>query len=108
MDALDHISHLKVRASLWAKVLWLGAVIRLPALAERVVHAVVCEIVILEVEIVKVITPWLYFLSLHDPNELWIGSLVCNKDSEGLLFPPSLCFVGCIGVEYPMLILKHL
>ena len=78
MNAPNYISNLEVGTSGRAKILGLWSIICLPPLAEWVVHPIVCKIIILEVEVIKVVTSWFDFLPLHNPDELGISPAVSH------------------------------
>ena len=86
IDALAHLSDFEVGTSLRAEVLGLRTVVGLPTLTERMRHSVVGEVVIFEVEIVKIVAARLDFLPIHDhPDQLVISLLVRDPDVHGLL-----------------------
>jgi hypothetical protein len=49
-----------------AKVFGLRPVIGLPTLTEWMIHAIICEVIIFEIKVVKVVTPWLNLLPLEN------------------------------------------
>jgi hypothetical protein len=60
------------------KVFGLWSIIRLPTLTEGMIHTVVSEIIVFKVEVVEIIDSWLYFLTMHHSNQLWLSIFVSH------------------------------
>ena len=59
-----------MRPCIMAKVFGLWSIISLPAVTEGVIHAIICEIVILEIKVVKIVSARLNLLTLQHTDQL--------------------------------------
>ncbi len=66
----DHVRDLEMRPCIMAKVFGLWSIISLPAVTEGVIHAIICEIVILEIKVVKIVSARLNLLTLQHTDQL--------------------------------------
>lgn len=82
-DSSDHIMNLKVSSGLWAEVLWLRSVVGLPPLTEGVIHPILREVIILEIEVVEIVHTGLDLFPIHDySDKLGVGLLVGDLDVD--------------------------
>jgi hypothetical protein len=69
-----------VSACIVTKVFGLRSVVSLPSLAERMIHAIISEVVIFEIKVVEVVCTWLDLLTLQHSNQLWLCLLESDHD----------------------------
>lgn len=67
-------------SSILTEELGLGSIIRLPPFAEGMVHTIVCEVVIFEIEVVKIVACGLNLLPLQDSDELRLSLFISDHD----------------------------
>jgi len=65
-------------SSISAEKFGLWTVVRLPTFTKRVIHPVIGKVIILEVEIVEIVTSWLNLLSMKNSDELRFSLFECD------------------------------
>ena len=87
-----HVTHLEVGSGGGTEILRLWAVVSLPALTIRMVHAVVSEVIVFKVKVVEVIAARLNLLALHHSDELSLSLFVSDFNADvGALFTARIC-----------------
>ena len=75
-----HIRNLEVGTCIVTKVFSLRSIISLPSFTERMIHAIIGEIVILEIKVVEIVCTRFNFLTLQYSNQLSLCLLESNHD----------------------------